>query len=147
MVGTCGAMVRVELPTDWDARFDTEIHVESGVSKGFRVDPATSKVDIGIKMAGSEVFKVAVTKLGAAVDDIGAADSPWLVPSIADRLDPVQSIRGAARYLQQLHGSLPPEIPEPDRTWMTLAAYNIGLGSIEDAGLHRLVVRPAADRG
>jgi membrane-bound lytic murein transglycosylase F len=53
--------------------------------------------------------------------------------NVADRLDPIQSIRGAARYLQQLHGSLPPEIPEPDRTWMTLAAYNVGLGHLNDA--------------
>jgi membrane-bound lytic murein transglycosylase F len=52
---------------------------------------------------------------------------------IDDRLDPMQSIRGGARYLQQIHGSLPPEIPEPDRTWMTLAAYNIGLGHLMDA--------------
>ncbi len=52
---------------------------------------------------------------------------------IDDRLDPVQSIRGAARYLQQIHAGLPPEIAEPDRTWMTLAAYNIGTGHLMDA--------------
>jgi membrane-bound lytic murein transglycosylase F len=51
---------------------------------------------------------------------------------IRDRLDPIQSIYGAARYLQQLHERLPPEIPEPDRTWMTLAAYNIGFGHVMD---------------
>ena len=52
---------------------------------------------------------------------------------IDDRLDPMQSIRGAARYLQQLHAALPPQIVEPDRTWMTLAAYNIGFGHVLDA--------------
>ncbi len=52
---------------------------------------------------------------------------------INDRLDPSQSIRGAARYLQQIHARLPPEILEPDRTWMTLAAYNIGIGHVMDA--------------
>ena len=52
---------------------------------------------------------------------------------IDDRLDPTQSIRGAARYLQRIHSSLPPGIPEPDRTWMTLAAYNIGIGHLLDA--------------
>ena len=52
---------------------------------------------------------------------------------IDDRLDPAQSIRGAARYLQRIHSVLPPEIPEPDRTWMTLAAYNIGIGHLLDA--------------
>jgi membrane-bound lytic murein transglycosylase F len=53
--------------------------------------------------------------------------------NIADRLDPTQSIYGAARYLQQIHARLPPEIPEPDRTWMTLAAYNVGFGHMLDA--------------
>jgi len=52
---------------------------------------------------------------------------------IDDRLDPAQSIRGAARYLQRIHAALPPEIPEPDRTWMTLAAYNVGIGHLLDA--------------
>jgi len=53
--------------------------------------------------------------------------------NISDRLDPAQSITGAARYLQQIHGKLPPEIQEPDRTWMTLAAYNVGYGHLLDA--------------
>ncbi|MGH8481236.1 MAG: membrane-bound lytic murein transglycosylase MltF [Nevskiaceae bacterium] len=52
---------------------------------------------------------------------------------IDDRLDPMQSIRGAARYLQQIRAGLPAEISEPDRTWMTLAAYNIGTGHLLDA--------------
>lgn len=52
---------------------------------------------------------------------------------IDDRLDPEQSIDAAARYLVHLKSALPARIPEPDRTWMTLAAYNIGLGHLEDA--------------
>jgi membrane-bound lytic murein transglycosylase F len=52
---------------------------------------------------------------------------------ISDRLDPAQSIRGAARYLERIKDNLPPEILEPDRTWMTLAAYNIGIGHVMDA--------------
>jgi membrane-bound lytic murein transglycosylase F len=32
-----------------------------------------------------------------------------------------------------LRDGLPPEIPEPDRTWMALAAYNIGSGHLHDA--------------
>lgn len=52
---------------------------------------------------------------------------------IADREDPAQSINGGARYFQQLHRNLSAEISEPDRTWMALAAYNIGLGHLLDA--------------
>ncbi|NNE04578.1 MAG: membrane-bound lytic murein transglycosylase MltF [Xanthomonadales bacterium] len=49
-----------------------------------------------------------------------------------DRLDPVQSIEGGARYLLRLWGRIPDRIPDPDRTWMALAAYNMGWGHLED---------------
>jgi membrane-bound lytic murein transglycosylase F len=52
---------------------------------------------------------------------------------IADRLDPQASAMGAARYLQDLKTRLPGRIVEPDRTWFALAAFNIGLGHLEDA--------------
>jgi membrane-bound lytic murein transglycosylase F len=52
---------------------------------------------------------------------------------LEDRLDPVQSIEGGARYFLRLHERTPARIPEPDRTWMTLAAYNMGWGHLEDA--------------
>ncbi|MFN9389154.1 MAG: hypothetical protein ACK6DF_06335, partial [Betaproteobacteria bacterium] len=38
-----------------------------------------------------------------------------------------------ARYLRDLRDALSPRIGEPDRTWMALAAYNQGLGHLEDA--------------
>jgi peptidoglycan lytic transglycosylase F len=53
--------------------------------------------------------------------------------SVKDRLDPEQSIIGGAKYLNILKESLPERILEPDRSWMTLAAYNVGLGHLEDA--------------
>lgn len=52
---------------------------------------------------------------------------------IEDRNDPVQSIRGGARYLARMLQRLPERIPEPDRTWLALAAYNVGHGHLEDA--------------
>ena len=52
---------------------------------------------------------------------------------VADRLDARQSILGGARYLALLKESLPARIAEPDRTWLALAAYNQGLGHMEDA--------------
>jgi len=52
---------------------------------------------------------------------------------VEDRLDPKQSIIGGAKYLNILKESLPERIPEPDRSWMSLAAYNVGLGHLEDA--------------
>lgn len=52
---------------------------------------------------------------------------------IDDRIDPRNSITGGARYLQQILKRLPAHIQEPDRTWMALAAYNVGYGHLQDA--------------
>lgn len=52
---------------------------------------------------------------------------------VKNRLDPTQSINGGAKYLRSLYGRLPKDIKEPDRTWMMLAAYNVGLGHLYDA--------------
>ncbi len=52
---------------------------------------------------------------------------------IDDRIDPDNSIRGGARYLEQILKRLPSHIDEPDRTWLALAAYNVGYGHLEDA--------------
>jgi len=53
--------------------------------------------------------------------------------SVTDRLDPRESIHGGARYFAQLRNRLPASIAEPDRTWMALAAYNIGMSHLEGA--------------
>ncbi|MEX2492219.1 MAG: membrane-bound lytic murein transglycosylase MltF [Nitrospirales bacterium] len=52
---------------------------------------------------------------------------------IRNRLNPTKSIRGGARYLNQMKTRLPEDIQEPDRTWFALAAYNVGFGHLRDA--------------
>ena len=52
---------------------------------------------------------------------------------VKNRLDARESLRGGARFLKTLKRRLPPDIDDPDRTWMALAAYNIGMGHLEDA--------------
>ena len=52
---------------------------------------------------------------------------------VGNRLDPTQSIHGGAAYLRSLRDNIPAAISEPDRTWMALAAYNVGFGHLEDA--------------
>ena len=52
---------------------------------------------------------------------------------VENRLDPLESIRGGAEYFVQLKARLPERLEEPDRTWMALAAYNMGLGHLHDA--------------
>lgn len=51
---------------------------------------------------------------------------------VTDRLDAKQSLEGGAAYYNKLKKRLPKSIKEPDRTWFTLAAYNVGLGHIKD---------------
>lgn len=52
---------------------------------------------------------------------------------VENRLDPAQSIRGGARYLDDVVERLPDTITGDDRLWIGLAAYNVGLGHIWDA--------------
>lgn len=52
---------------------------------------------------------------------------------VQDRTDPLQSIEGGTKYFVMLKNRLNDEIPEPDKTWLALAAYNVGLGHLRDA--------------
>jgi membrane-bound lytic murein transglycosylase F len=52
---------------------------------------------------------------------------------VTNRLDPAAAIDGGARYLADRHRRLPDTIPEPDRTFLALASYNIGRGHLLDA--------------
>lgn len=52
---------------------------------------------------------------------------------VTNRLDARQSIRAGAKYLSDLIDELPNDIPQPDRTWMGIAAYNLGQGHMNGA--------------
>ncbi|OAZ89997.1 membrane-bound lytic murein transglycosylase MltF [Halomonas sp. G11] len=52
---------------------------------------------------------------------------------VDNRLNPAASINGGARYLADRHERLPDTLPEPDRTYLALASYNIGRGHVLDA--------------
>ena len=52
---------------------------------------------------------------------------------VSDRLDPEQSIQGGALYLQRLMEKVPDTVPEDERIWFALAAYNMGWGHMLDA--------------
>ena len=49
------------------------------------------------------------------------------------RLDPNEAIDGGARYVADLESRLSPSVPEDERIWFAIAAYNIGRGHLEDA--------------
>jgi membrane-bound lytic murein transglycosylase F len=52
---------------------------------------------------------------------------------VTNRGDARQNILAGARYFVMVREQIPDRIPEPDRTWFTLAAYNMGYGHLEDA--------------
>lgn len=52
---------------------------------------------------------------------------------IDDRMDPETSISGGARFYARQLERIPDSVTEPDRTWMALAAYNVGFNHIKDA--------------
>jgi len=52
---------------------------------------------------------------------------------VTNRIDPLQSLRGGARYLKSILQSLPSSITHEDRLWFALATYNVGYGHVEDA--------------
>lgn len=52
---------------------------------------------------------------------------------VTDRLDAEQSIQGGIRYLNDMMNKVPKSIPEYERIWFALAAYNIGYAHMMDA--------------
>ena len=52
---------------------------------------------------------------------------------LKNRLAAKDAIFAGTRYMARLHRMVGDEIPEPDRTFMALAAYNIGFGHLLDA--------------
>jgi len=52
---------------------------------------------------------------------------------IANRLDPRQSIFGGAKYMARMKKRFVDAVDEPDRTFLALAAYNVGRAHLHDA--------------
>jgi membrane-bound lytic murein transglycosylase F len=52
---------------------------------------------------------------------------------VTDRTNPQQSIFAGAKYFAEVKEKIPERIPEPDRTWLAVASYNVGFGHLEDA--------------
>ena len=75
----------------------------------------------------------------AAVSPRGAQGVMMLMPITARKMgvsnvfSPDENILGGARYLLYMKSRIPKRIRDPDRTWLAMAAYNIGIGHLEDA--------------
>jgi membrane-bound lytic murein transglycosylase F len=52
---------------------------------------------------------------------------------VANRQDARSSVLGGGHYYLRVRRKVPERIGEPDRTWLAVAAYNLGFGHLEDA--------------
>ncbi|SUW62652.1 Membrane-bound lytic murein transglycosylase F precursor [Buttiauxella agrestis] len=52
---------------------------------------------------------------------------------VTDRLDPEQSIAGGSQYLKDMMAKVPDSVPEEERIWFALTAYNMGYAHMLDA--------------
>nr|WP_314422788.1 membrane-bound lytic murein transglycosylase MltF [uncultured Erwinia sp.] len=53
--------------------------------------------------------------------------------NVTDRTDPEQSVRGGSEYLVRMMEKVPAGIPDDERIWFALAAYNMGYAHMLDA--------------
>jgi membrane-bound lytic murein transglycosylase F len=88
----------------------------------------------------------------AAVSPRGAQGVMMLMPITARKMgvnnvfSPDENIMGGARYLLYMKERIPKRIRDPDRTWLAMAAYNIGIGHLEDARIITQMRKKNPDR-
>jgi len=88
----------------------------------------------------------------AAVSPRGAQGVMMLMPRTAKKMgvnnvfSPDENISAGARYLLYMKGRIPQRIRDPDRTWLAMAAYNIGIGHLEDARIITQMRKKNPDR-
>jgi membrane-bound lytic murein transglycosylase F len=90
--------------------------------------------------------------LPAAVSPKGAQGVMMLMPITAKKMGVTnvfsaeENILGGARYLAYMRERIPKRIRDPDRTWLAMAAYNIGIGHLEDARIITQIRKKNPDR-
>ena len=88
----------------------------------------------------------------AAVSPRGAQGVMMLMPLTAKKMgvsnvfSPDENIHGGARYLLHMKERIPKRILDPDRTLLAMAAYNIGIGHLEDARIITQMRKKNPDR-
>ena len=57
-----------------------------------------------------------------------------------------ENIMAGARYLAYMKERIPKRILDPDRTWLAMAAYNMGIGHLEDGRIITQMRKKNPDR-
>jgi membrane-bound lytic murein transglycosylase F len=88
----------------------------------------------------------------SAVSPRGAKGVMMLMPITANKMGvkdvfhPDENIQGGARYLAYMKERIPKRISDPDRTLLAMAAYNMGIGHLEDARIITQMRKKNPDR-
>jgi membrane-bound lytic murein transglycosylase F len=88
----------------------------------------------------------------AAVSPRGAQGVMMLMPVTAKKMgvsnvfSADENILGGAKYLAYMRERIPKRITDPDRTWLAIAAYNVGIGHLEDARIITQMRKKNPDR-
>jgi membrane-bound lytic murein transglycosylase F len=128
---------RARLPRRLAADFHSHIVTRLPVLRG-PFEAAAIETGIGWRVLAALGYQESRWR-SAAVSPRGARGIMMLMPitakkmGVADVFSPDENIRGGARYLAYMKSRVPKRILDPDRTWLAMAAYNIGIGHLEDA--------------
>jgi membrane-bound lytic murein transglycosylase F len=88
----------------------------------------------------------------SAVSPRGAQGVMMLMPVTATKMGVKnvfaadENIMGGARYLAYMRERIPKRILDPDRTWLAMAAYNMGIGHLEDGRIITQMRKKNPDR-
>lgn len=88
----------------------------------------------------------------SAVSHRGAQGIMMLMPITATKMGVKnvfaadENIMGGARYLAYMRERIPKRILDPDRTWLAMAAYNMGIGHLEDGRIITQMRKKNPDR-
>jgi membrane-bound lytic murein transglycosylase F len=141
--GRLAAMLRSALPDSPDFEFVTARRLQQDLENLLPVlrphfEAASAATGVDWRLLAALAYVESKWQSGASSGD-GASGVMMLTAvtarslGVTDRSDPEQSIMGGARYFVEVRRKIPARIPEPDRSWFALAAYNVGYGHLEDA--------------
>jgi membrane-bound lytic murein transglycosylase F len=134
--GTKPAAQRARLPRRLAADFHN--HIETRLPH-LRATFESAALETGLswKMLAALAYQESRWRPGA-VSPRGAQGIMMLMPVTAKKMgvvnvfSPDENIHGGARYLKYMKSRIPKRIRDPDKTWLAIAAYNIGIGHLED---------------
>lgn len=114
-------------------------------------EAAARETGIGWRMLAALAYQESRWR-PAAVSPRGAQGVMMLMPITARKMGVTnvfsadENIRGGAKYLAYMKERIPKRITDPDRTWLAIAAYNVGIGHLEDARIITQMRKKNPDR-